>query len=52
MDITYVDIMTGEILSSVKVATLVLLYWQVLSYSSGGGDRVKGLGIIHKDYLL
>ena len=41
MDIEYMDIMTGENLSANWVATMLLIYWSVLSSSSMGGDGVK-----------
>ena len=40
MDIIYVDIMTGKILSSIKVATLVLIYLSVISSNNRGRDGV------------
>ena len=41
MEIIYVDIITGEILSSIVFPTLVLPYWSVLSSSSMGRDGVN-----------
>ena len=37
------DIITGGILSSILVATLVLIYFSVPLPSKRGGDRVKGM---------
>ena len=42
MDIIHVDIMKGEKLSSIWVATLVLIYCLVLSSSMRRKDGVKG----------
>ena len=39
-----VDIMTGEIMSSIQVASFVLVYWSVLSSFRRGGDKMGGSG--------
>ena len=41
MDIEYVDIMTGENLSSIQIATIVHICQSVRSSSRMGGDGVK-----------
>ena len=41
MDIVYVDILTGEYLSSIQVAYMDLIYWSVSSSSRRGGYGVK-----------
>ena len=35
------DIMTGEILSSIKVAIFPVIYWSVLSSGNRRGDGLK-----------
>ena len=42
MDIEYVDIMTGENLLSIQVATMVLIYWSVRSSSRRGRKNKRG----------
>ena len=37
MDIEYVDVLTGENLSSIQVANMDLIYWSVRSSSRRGG---------------
>ena len=39
----YVDILTGEYLSSINLAIMDLIYWSVGSSSRKGGDRLKGV---------
>ena len=48
----YLDIMKGENLSSIWVATLVLIYCLVLSSSRRGKDGVKGENISQLEDLL
>ena len=43
MDVEYIEIMTGELLLSIWVATIVLIYRSVRSSSSREGDREKGV---------
>ena len=40
VDIEYVDIVTGEFLSSVYVANIVLIYWSIHSSMSWGAHGV------------
>ena len=42
MDIEYVDILTGEKLSSILVANMYLIYWSVRSFIRRGGICLKG----------
>ena len=39
----YVDMLTGENLSSILVVNMDLIYWSVLSSSSKGEYEVKGV---------
>ena len=48
MDIIYVDILTGEILASVKVASLVRINWTVFSLI--GWEKMEGGTIISFDW--
>ena len=41
MDIVYVDILTGENSSSIKVANMELVYWSVHSSRRRGGNEVR-----------
>ncbi len=41
--IIYVDIMTGEKLSSIKLVNIELIYWSERSSSRWGGDWVNGV---------
>ena len=41
MDIEYVDIVTGEYLSGIKVANIVLIYWLIRSSVVKEGDEIK-----------
>ena len=50
MDIAYVDILTGENLSSILVAIMDLNYWSVRSSSIWGGDGVKEVDEVYCNY--
>ena len=43
MDVEYMDILTGEILSSIKVAKMDLIYWSVRLSSRKERDGVKSV---------
>ena len=44
MDVEYVNMLTGEDFSSIKVANIDLIFWPVYSSISRGEDLVKRVG--------